>query len=198
MRYRKKPVEIEAVQWTGQNLQEIKAFCPVALHCNGSLIIPTLEGEHLASPGDFIIKGVAGEFYPCKPDIFSKTYNAVGQVPAGAEKEQDYRKELFRLIQENPDLPVIPMVDSDVVADDTCCSWAGGWGSARVTRLWLGEERWHEYEPDDLGGAVEEAINDPACTYPQEELTDEEALAVYNALPWVDCIVVNITTSNLL
>ena len=39
--------------------------------------IPTLEGEHIACPGDFIIKGVAGEFYPCKPDIFDATYEAI-------------------------------------------------------------------------------------------------------------------------
>ena len=39
--------------------------------------VPTLEGEHIACPGDFIIKGVAGEFYPCKPDIFDATYEAI-------------------------------------------------------------------------------------------------------------------------
>lgn len=197
MRYRKKAVEIEAVQWTRKNWPEVKKFCPVALYNGGSLVIPTLEGKHLASAGDYIIKGVAGEFYPCKPDIFAQTYDAVRQAPAWVEKERDYREELFQLIRENPSLPVIPMVDSDVVADDGYNTWVGGWGSARITRLWLGEERAYEYEPDDLGGAVEDAINDPACVYPQEELSDEEALAVYEALPWVDCIVVNITTSNL-
>ena len=41
----------------------------------GGLVIKTLEGEHVASIGDYIIKGVAGEFYPCKPDIFAKTYD---------------------------------------------------------------------------------------------------------------------------
>lgn len=41
------------------------------------IIIPTLEGEHLASPGDWIIKGIAGEFYPCKPDIFANSYEEV-------------------------------------------------------------------------------------------------------------------------
>ena len=42
------------------------------------MTIPTLEGEMIASPGDWIIRGVNGEFYPCKPDIFAKTYDAVG------------------------------------------------------------------------------------------------------------------------
>ena len=90
-KYVKKPVEVEAVEWTGQNLEEIKQFVgdkleywyndtawevgkgPVTI----SIKIKTLEGEMLASIGDFIIKGVDGEFYPCKPDIFQKTYEEV-------------------------------------------------------------------------------------------------------------------------
>ena len=75
--YRKKPVVIEAVQWTGENLAEVLVFAQLG---NASysdqvgLIIHTLEGDHKALPGDFIIKGVQGEFYPCKPDIFLATY----------------------------------------------------------------------------------------------------------------------------
>ena len=87
MKYRKKPVVIEAVQWDGENLDEVMTFCngdaSYELMARGSseLVIATLEdGEliarHVASVGDFIIKGVAGEFYPCKPDIFDKTYEA--------------------------------------------------------------------------------------------------------------------------
>jgi hypothetical protein len=80
MKYRKKPVEIEAVQWTGKNKEEIEAFCDIAEFyefCDGAtlqLIIPTLEGDHYASPDDFIIRGISGEYYPCKPDIFEMTY----------------------------------------------------------------------------------------------------------------------------
>ncbi len=77
MKYRKKPVVIEAVQWTGDNLKEVLDFMKWrnANHdeANG-LVIHTLEGNHQARVGDFIIKGVHGEFYPCKPDIFAKTY----------------------------------------------------------------------------------------------------------------------------
>ena len=76
-KYRKKPVVIEAVRWTGENLLEICNFtgrCGGELIKNGELYIDTLEGVHHASIGDFIIKGVHGEFYPCKPDIFRKTY----------------------------------------------------------------------------------------------------------------------------
>lgn len=79
-RYRKKPVEIEAVLFTGHNDAEILAFCPTAIdppERGPSLIIPTLEGNHKAMPGDWIIKGVAGEFYPCKPHIFEATYDEV-------------------------------------------------------------------------------------------------------------------------
>lgn len=78
MKYRKKPVVIDAVQWTGGNAIEILEFA--GAHIIGGIKdgepfnIKTLEGHHVASVGDFIIKGVHGEFYPCKPDIFSKTY----------------------------------------------------------------------------------------------------------------------------
>lgn len=79
-KYRKKPVEIEAVQWTGSNVDEIKEFVGKALdfgYIDGSFKIATLEGTMTASRGDFIIKGVQGEFYPCKPDIFEQTYELV-------------------------------------------------------------------------------------------------------------------------
>ena len=91
MKYRKKPVVIEAVQWTGINLEEIKAFVGKDLQYDiidtawevgkGAphilMTVHTLEGDHECTKGDFIIKGVKGEFYPCKPDIFEKTYEAV-------------------------------------------------------------------------------------------------------------------------
>jgi len=54
-----------------------KVFPDEPLRCLWFLMIPTLEGEMEASPGDWIIKGVKGEFYPCKPDIFAETYEAV-------------------------------------------------------------------------------------------------------------------------
>ena len=80
MKYRKKPVVIEAIQWTGSNLKDVIEFLGGESWMNGrDLIIKTLEGELHASVGDFIIRGVAGEFYPCKPDIFEKTYEPVSQ-----------------------------------------------------------------------------------------------------------------------
>lgn len=79
MKFRKKPVVIEAVQFTGtkENLAEIVKFCPAIGWVAGSLFIKTLEGTHRADIGDWIIKGVKGEFYPCKPIIFALTYEAV-------------------------------------------------------------------------------------------------------------------------
>jgi len=78
-KYRKKPVVIQAVQWTGKNHQEIVDFTDgTNIHKpvdSRSFSIPTLEGEMLANVGDYIIKGVKGEFYPCKPDIFELTYD---------------------------------------------------------------------------------------------------------------------------
>lgn len=76
MKFKKKPVVIEAMQFTGENGLDIATFCKgIPLDTFGdSIIIPTLEGNHRADPGDWIIKGVKGEFYPCKPDIFAATY----------------------------------------------------------------------------------------------------------------------------
>lgn len=80
MKYRKRPVVIEAVQYTGDNISQICDFISanISLVSDGiNIVIDTLEGKMKASKGDYIIKGVQGEFYPCKPDIFEKTYEIV-------------------------------------------------------------------------------------------------------------------------
>ena len=76
--YRKRPVVIEAIRWTGENFNEIKEFS-LDSKSNvwdeaGTLWVETLEGNHVATTGDYIIKGVADELYPCKADIFYQTY----------------------------------------------------------------------------------------------------------------------------
>ena len=77
-KYRKKPVTIEAIQWNGKNLSKIDKFMDRIVEIKVTkLVINTLEGDMEASIGDYIIKGVNGEFYPCKPDIFAKTYEEV-------------------------------------------------------------------------------------------------------------------------
>lgn len=81
MKFRKKPVVIEALQWNGENSIEVSAFCPTIIDLYDTkqfLLIPTKEGDMKASVNDWIIKGVQGEFYPCKPDIFEATYESVG------------------------------------------------------------------------------------------------------------------------
>ncbi len=93
MKYRKKPVVIEALQWTGTNFEEIKAFVGKDLEYSildtawevgkGAphvfMKIHTLEGDHECAVGGYIIKGANGEFCPCKPDIFGKTYDVLSE-----------------------------------------------------------------------------------------------------------------------
>lgn len=90
-KYIKLPIEIEAIQWNGLNLQEIIDFVGDKLKYEiidtawqvgkgkpyVDMEIMTLEGNMSISEKDYIIKGVNGEFYPCKPDIFEKTYEKV-------------------------------------------------------------------------------------------------------------------------
>lgn len=76
-KFRKKPVIIEAIQWTGNNLEEIKDFMGYYEYAKKNLIIHTLEGKMVAQVNDWIIRGVQGEYYPCKPDIFERTYEPV-------------------------------------------------------------------------------------------------------------------------
>ena len=78
MKYRKKPVVVEAVHWDGENSAEVLAFITGREACVEEnphrIAIKTLEGVMRADVGDYIIKGVQGECYPCKPDIFKATY----------------------------------------------------------------------------------------------------------------------------
>jgi len=79
-KYRKKPVVIDAVQWVRGNEDKVKAFMNMELvteYQGEILVIETLEGTMRANQGDYIIKGVQGEIYPCKPDIFEQTYELV-------------------------------------------------------------------------------------------------------------------------
>lgn len=104
--------------------------------------------------------------------------------------------ELIKLIKENPDLPIVPMVDSEVVADDSYSWWLGKWGRCEVTRYYLGRERVHFPDDDE-----EDVLNDlDGCRYSHDQqgrdiydLTDEEWNRLYQSVPWVDCIVVHIT-----
>ena len=82
MKMRKKPVEVEAIEVQGWDADRVAEWCGGTVirneneHCLG-IEIETMEGTMRANLGDFIIKGVKGEFYPCKPDIFVATYEEV-------------------------------------------------------------------------------------------------------------------------
>ena len=80
-KYRKKPVVVEALRWTGKNFEAMSNFygaftCTTisAIFPKSTMLVLTLEGTMRAKPGAWIIKGVKGEFYPCKSDIFEETY----------------------------------------------------------------------------------------------------------------------------
>ena len=74
MKYRKKPIIIEATQWFKHG--DHPAVQPASLGSEKGWV-ETLEGGHIVTPGDFIITGIKGEHYPCKPDIFEATYEKV-------------------------------------------------------------------------------------------------------------------------
>jgi hypothetical protein len=79
-RYRKKPVEIDAMRYDGstESIAALSEFTGRVLRATSEvLVIETLEGNMIANPGDWIIRGIQGEFYPCKPDIFEATYERV-------------------------------------------------------------------------------------------------------------------------
>ena len=78
-RYRKKPCIVEAVRYDGHNIEEIQLWSNrhFIQYQDGKLGIQTLEGIMEAKVGDYIIKGVAGEFYPCRPTIFLYTYEEI-------------------------------------------------------------------------------------------------------------------------
>ena len=80
----KKPIEIEAIEFTGWNwadccqfMSEEPLFFPQEVRFEEEMVIETLEGDMTAQVNDYIIKGVQGEYYPCKPDIFKETYDLV-------------------------------------------------------------------------------------------------------------------------
>jgi len=83
IKYRKKPIVIEAMEFTDENKDQVHNWVTCTTEVcfdkdgNPTLKIATLEGDHLARFGDFIIKGIAGEFYPCRADIFEATYEKV-------------------------------------------------------------------------------------------------------------------------
>ena len=106
------------------------------------------------------------------------------------------KPKIIKLIEENPDLPIVPMVDSEVVAED-CGYWLGKWGRCEVTEYYEGRERIHFKDDDE-----EDVLNDlGGCEYSHDphgrdiyDHSDDEWAKLYNSIQWVKCIVVYITT----
>ena len=117
-KYKKKPIVIESIQLTDSNLETISNW--LESHnisttiwsqdgLDSGIVIPTLEGDMRASIGDWIIKGVKGEFYPCKPDIFEKTYEVVGDFDGDWTESPapDHEDEIKLLEEQNEKLWMI-------------------------------------------------------------------------------------------
>lgn len=129
MKYRKKPVVIEAKQLTADSFEEVALFIGDkniygTNESECSIEIVTLEGNHYAKKGDFIIKGIAGEFYPCKQDIFAATYELV-------EKNKDTQNTKTNIQQLNDKIDLlynqyinsIKITDPEFKGVRNFCAW---------------------------------------------------------------------------
>ncbi len=106
------------------------------------------------------------------------------------EREKQSREELFKLMQENPDLPVIPMVDCEIVGDDSG-RWLGSWGSSYIGEYILGEERVY-FRDDKDSSEIENVLTDKYGYDVIEQWSDEEMERAYKKLPWIKAIIVYI------
>lgn len=108
-----------------------------------------------------------------------------------SEKQKERWEELFRLIKENPDLPVVAMVDGEIIGDDSGY-WIGAWGSARVDEYLLTKNReWVVFKSDDdVFAVLENHLSDEEFEKLPE--TETECRVVYEALPWTKAIIVYI------
>lgn len=105
------------------------------------------------------------------------------------KNDKENREKLLQLIRENPDLPIVPMVDSEVVADDFCAYWMGSWGSARIDQFLDTGERifFSDDDPEDV-------LTEIKGWDWYSEATDEDIDAEFKALPWERAIVVYINS----
>ena len=109
------------------------------------------------------------------------------------ETECKNREELFRLIQEYPDLPVIPFVDGEIVAGDNFARWMGAWGSASVDKYLFPRNEWEPVifrSDDDVFDTLEKFL--PVEEFDKLPKSESECRNIYDALPWEKAIIVNI------
>lgn len=108
-----------------------------------------------------------------------------------SDRERENREELFRLIKENPELPIVPMVDAEIVAED-CGYWLGAWGRAEVDEYFISEraERVFYKSDDDVFDVLERHLSDEEFEALPE--SEEECRPYYDKLPWIKAIIVYI------
>ena len=121
MKYRKKPVVIDAIQWTGNNVEELKSFalsssCKIIF--NGDVYIETLEGLMFVTINDWVIKGIKNELYPCKPDIFDATYELVEPSTRIGTSQGSSRISSIGYKEIVPEVPLSVFKDSIEISDE--------------------------------------------------------------------------------
>lgn len=109
-----------------------------------------------------------------------------------SEKERKNREKLFRLMKENPELPVVPMVDSAIIADNGYAYWKGSFGETCVSEYLVGDTKLH-FKKDDDSSEVDDALYDFLNAEDYESIkTDTDAIRAYAELPWIKAIIVYI------
>lgn len=108
-----------------------------------------------------------------------------------SEKERENREKLFRLVRENPELPVVAMVDSEIVADDGYNRWFGVWGCSYIGEYLIGEEHLFFREDDDPS-EVDRVLSERYGDDYYADMTGKQEAEAYAGLPWIKAIIVNI------
>ena len=106
------------------------------------------------------------------------------------DMERQYREELFELLKKNPDLPVVPMVDCEIICEDSG-RWLGAWGSSHIGEYLLGEERVY-FRDDDDQAEVDRLVTEKLGSDASWELDEDGIKRAYGKMPWIKAIIVNI------
>lgn len=109
-------------------------------------------------------------------------------TPEAKQKKQV--ENLLELIKKHPTLPIVPMVDYDVAADDSYSTWMGAWGDARVDKYLIIKDRVYFYDEDDMEQVLEARFGYDTLS----EMTDNGCLSSYRSMPWTEAIIVSINS----
>ena len=109
-------------------------------------------------------------------------------MPEAKQKKQI--ENLLELIQKHPTLPIVPMVDYDVAADDSYSTWMGAWGDARVDKYLIIKDCVYFYDEDDMEPVLEARFGYDTLS----EMTDNGCLSSYRSMPWTEAIIVSINS----